>query len=147
MRTEVPISGEGAREDKTTTTVALDYGTLRLGKDQRLLIFGTPGQRRYDFMCRILARGALGLVVLIDHTAERAAEDLAYYLDLFGETIAEASAVVGVTHTDRRPGAAALDPYYEVLAARGLALPVLTVDARRRADTVMMIEALLANLE
>jgi uncharacterized protein len=145
VRTDVPISGEGARGDKTTTTVALDYGALRLDKERRLLIFGTPGQRRYDFMCKILARGALGIVILIDHAGGAPAEDLGYYLDLFAETIAESSAVIGVTHTDERP-ATSLQPYYDVLAERDLALPVFTIDARRRDDIVMMLEALLATI-
>jgi hypothetical protein len=143
--TDVPITGDGARGDKTMTTVALDYGALRLDGDRRLLIFGTPGQRRYDFMCRILARGALGIVILIDHAGQDPAEDLSYYLDLFAETIAESSAVIGVTHTDERP-ATTLQPYYDVLATRDLALPVFTIDARRREDIVMMLEALLATI-
>lgn len=145
VRTEVPISGEGARGDKTTTTVALDYGALTLGKDRKLLIFGTPGQRRYDFMCKILARGALGIVVLIDHASKEPADDLGYYLDLFRDTITEASAVIGITHVDEKPKLP-MQPYYDVLEQRGLGLPVFSVDARKRTDTVMMLEALLATL-
>ena len=87
IRTDVPISSDKARGDKTTTTVALDYGSLTLDKERRLLIFGTPGQRRYDFMCKILARGALGVVILIDHACEDPVDDLRYYLDLFRDTI------------------------------------------------------------
>lgn len=146
IRTEVPITGERARGDKTTTTVALDYGACQLDGGRRILFFGTPGQRRFDFMCRILAQGALGVVILIDHAADDPISDLDYYVDLFRDTIADAGAVVGVTHVDETPGAS-LDPYHEALRRRGMLLPVFTVDARRREHVITMIEALLATIQ
>ena len=143
IRTDVPISSDKARGDKTTTTVALDYGSLTLDKERRLLIFGTPGQRRYDFMCKILARGALGVVILIDHACKDPVDDLRYYLDLFRDTIEDSTAVVGVTHTDEKPDAP-LQPYYDLLAERDMPLPVFSIDARRHDHIIMMLEALLA---
>lgn len=146
IRTEVPITGERARGDKTTTTVALDYGACQLDDGRRLLIFGTPGQRRFDFMCRILARGAVGVVILIDHAAADPADDLEYYVDLFKDTIADSGAVVGVTHVDETADAS-LDLYHERLRNRSLILPVFKVDARRRDHVITMIEALLATIQ
>ena len=143
VRTEVPVGAEQVRGDKTTTTVALDYGAMTLEDGRRLLIFGTPGQRRFDFMCKILARGALGVVILLDHAGQDPAGDLAYYMDLFNEVISESGAVIGVTHQDERPDAT-LRPYHEVLRKRGVVLPVFTVDARRRDHALKMIEALIA---
>ena len=143
VRTEVPVGAEQVRGDKTTTTVALDYGARQLDNGRRLLIFGTPGQRRFDFMCRILARGAVGVVILIDHAAANPPDDLEYYIDLFKDTIADCGAVIGITHVDERPDVP-LDAYHEVLSRRRLMLPVFTVDARRRDHIVTMIEALLA---
>lgn len=145
-QTEVALPASQVRGDKTTTTVAMDYGATTLDDGRRLLIFGTPGQRRYDFMCKILARGALGVVVLIDHAATDPTGDLAYYLDLFKDTIADAGAVIGVTHTDERPDLP-MQPYYDVLAERGLVLPVFRVDARRRDHIMTMLEALVATVE
>ena len=43
IRTDVPISSDKARGDKTTTTVALDYGSLTLDKDRRLLVSARRG--------------------------------------------------------------------------------------------------------
>jgi len=71
--TDVPFSGAGARQDnleglpnKTTTTVALDFGRLTVGDNLVLYLFGVPGQDRFWFMWDELARGALGAVVLAD---------------------------------------------------------------------------------
>jgi signal recognition particle receptor subunit beta len=54
-------------ENKTTTTVAMDFGRISLtDKNLVLYLFGTPGQDRFWFMWDELSRGALGAVVLAD---------------------------------------------------------------------------------
>ncbi len=55
-------------EDKTSTTVAMDFGRISLGPDLILYLFGTPGQERFRFMWDDLVRGAIGAVVLVDTT-------------------------------------------------------------------------------
>src|ERR1700752_3611634 len=52
--------------DKSTTTVAMDFGRITLDKDLVLYMFGTPGQRRFWFMWDDLIQGAIGAVVLVD---------------------------------------------------------------------------------
>lgn len=53
-------------EDKSTTTVAMDFGRLTLGDRHLLYLFGTPGQERFWFLWNELCAGALGAVVLAD---------------------------------------------------------------------------------
>jgi uncharacterized protein len=57
------LSGVGA---KTTTTVAMDFGRITIGKHLVLYLFGTPGQERFWFMWDELSYGALGAVILAD---------------------------------------------------------------------------------
>lgn len=53
--------------DKTTTTVAMDFGRRTFPDENMVLyLFGTPGQKRFWFMWDDLCRGALGAVVLAD---------------------------------------------------------------------------------
>jgi uncharacterized protein len=52
--------------DKTTTTVAMDFGRITVDEQLILYLFGTPGQSRFWFMWDELARGAVGAVVLVD---------------------------------------------------------------------------------
>src|ERR687898_1381552 len=52
--------------NKTTTTVAMDFGRVSLDSDLILYLFGTPGQHRFWFMWDDLVRGAIGAVVLVD---------------------------------------------------------------------------------
>jgi hypothetical protein len=52
--------------DKTTTTVAMDFGRLTIAEDLVLYLFGTPGQARFWPMWDDLCRGAVGALVLAD---------------------------------------------------------------------------------
>jgi len=65
VSTERSISQEAERI-KSTTTVAMDFGRITVDDDLVLYLFGTPGQRRFDFMWEILSQGMLGFVVLVD---------------------------------------------------------------------------------
>lgn len=53
---------------KETTTVAMDFGRITVDDDLVLFLFGTPGQRRFDFMWEILSEGMLGFIVMVDST-------------------------------------------------------------------------------
>jgi len=52
--------------EKTTTTVAFDFGRITLNSGLVLYLFGTPGQDRFWFMWEELSMGALGAVVVAD---------------------------------------------------------------------------------
>jgi uncharacterized protein len=60
------IDDVSATPDKTTTTIAMDFGRLSLDEDLILYLFGTPGQHRFWFMWDDLVRGAIGAIVLVD---------------------------------------------------------------------------------
>jgi len=51
---------------KDQTTVAMDFGRITVDESLVLYLFGTPGQRRFDFMWEILSEGMLGFIVLLD---------------------------------------------------------------------------------
>ena len=61
-----PIDDLSMLPDKTTTTVAMDFGRITLAEDLVLYLFGTPGQNRFWFMWDDITRGAIGAVVLVD---------------------------------------------------------------------------------
>ncbi|WP_405923666.1 GTP-binding protein [Streptomyces sp. NBC_00035] len=73
LRTEEIMTEAGARvddlagtKDKTTTTVALDFGRLTLNDSLVLYLFGTPGQQRFTELWQDMTHGALGALVLAD---------------------------------------------------------------------------------
>jgi uncharacterized protein len=52
--------------DKSTTTVAFDFGRISINQGVVLYLFGTPGQDRFWFMWNEMSTGALGAVILAD---------------------------------------------------------------------------------
>ncbi|MEW2445498.1 GTP-binding protein [Micromonospora marina] len=64
--TGIGIDDLSGIEEKSTTTVAMDFGRITLSDDLVLYLFGTPGQDRFWFVWDELALGALGAVVLAD---------------------------------------------------------------------------------
>jgi len=68
---------------KTQTTVAMDFGRITVDESLVLYLFGTPGQRRFDFMWEILAEGMLGFVVLLDSVRPETFREARSILDAF----------------------------------------------------------------
>ncbi|HRE46660.1 MAG TPA: ATP/GTP-binding protein [Aggregatilineales bacterium] len=68
---------------KTDTTVAMDFGRITIDDELVLYLFGTPGQRRFDFMWEILAEGMLGFVVMVDSTKPETFREAKAILETF----------------------------------------------------------------
>jgi uncharacterized protein len=82
VSTERRISSE-VEKVKDTTTVAMDFGRISIDEDLVLYLFGTPGQRRFDFMWEILSEGMLGFVVMIDSTRPETFREARSILETF----------------------------------------------------------------
>lgn len=82
VSTERRISSEIERI-KETTTVAMDFGRITIDNDMALYLFGTPGQKRFDFMWEILSEGMLGFVVIIDSTRPETFREARKILETF----------------------------------------------------------------
>lgn len=68
---------------KSQTTVALDFGRITVDDDLVLYLFGTPGQRRFDFMWDILAERMLGFVVMVDSARPETFREAKIILETF----------------------------------------------------------------
>ncbi len=68
---------------KEQTTVAMDFGRITVDQDLVLYLFGTPGQRRFDFMWEVLSEGMLGFVVLLDSVRPETFREARDILDTF----------------------------------------------------------------
>jgi len=82
VSTERKISREEERV-KETTTVAMDFGRITVDEDLVLYLFGTPGQKRFDFMWEILSEGMLGFIVLIDSSRPETFREARRILEIF----------------------------------------------------------------
>ncbi|MEV5589648.1 GTP-binding protein [Nonomuraea pusilla] len=111
--------------NKTTTTVAMDFGRVSLDRDLILYLFGTPGQHRFWFMWDDLVRGAIGAVVLVD---TRRLADSFPAIDYFEE--AKLPFVIGINGWDGQ----FLHQEEEIREALSLGshTPIVRLDARSR---------------
>jgi signal recognition particle receptor subunit beta len=139
------VNTDRAQHAKSHTTVAFDYGEVRLPDGAKLRLYGMPGQARFDFMWQIVSDGALGVIILADGTRPDPLADLALYVEAFASLAQRAAMVIGIGRSDE--GGPALDAVADWLAARGLAVPVFTVDVRRRDDVLLLLDALLNQIE
>ncbi|QDL55535.1 GTP-binding protein [Rhodoferax aquaticus] len=131
---------------KLLTTVGLDFGLVELESGNRLRLFGTPGQDRFDFLWKILAKNALGLIILIDNSRPKPLEDLEKYLNGFSEFLGNTPCVIGVGRLPECPDPD-VDAYADFLFNRQCLVPVVPVDVRQRDDVLMLIDILLTQIE
>jgi hypothetical protein len=82
VATERKVSSE-AEKIKESTTVAMDFGRITIDNDLILYLFGTPGQRRFDFMWEILSEGMLGFVVMVDSSRPETFREAKSILEIF----------------------------------------------------------------
>jgi uncharacterized protein len=121
--------------DKTTTTVAMDFGRVTLEADLILYLFGTPGQHRFWFMWDELIHGAIGAVVLVD--TRRLADSFAA-VDYFEAAGLPFIVAVNGFHGDFPHQIAEI---HEALAVSP-EVPVIMCDARQRPSTKYALTAL-----
>jgi uncharacterized protein len=121
------IDRTGEVPDKTTTTVAIDFGTIRLEAGLKLYLFGTPGQDRFGFMWHDICVGALGALVIVD---TRRLDDCYPAVDYFEQASIPFVVAVNLFH-----GRLA-HPLHDVrwALATGPDTPLITFDARSRAS-------------
>ncbi len=131
---------------KESTTVAMDYGAISLDGGERIHLYGTPGQERFNFMWEILTKGGIGLILLLDNTRADPFQDMRFFVSSFEKFISEQKLAIGITRMDlsAKP---TLEDYST--AARGLGLnpPIFEIDARQRQDVSMLVQSLLYSLD
>ncbi|MCF3105804.1 ATP/GTP-binding protein [Streptomyces roseoverticillatus] len=152
LRTEAVMTSASAGiddlshvQDKTTTTVAMDFGRITLDDDLILYLFGTPGQDRFWFMWDDLVRGAIGAVVLVD---TRRLADCFPAVDYFENS--------GLPFVIGLNGFEGQQPYAPEEVREALQIgpdtPIITTDARHRNEAkstlITLVEhALMARLK
>jgi signal recognition particle receptor subunit beta len=135
------LPSDNTSELKHTTTIVMDYGKIYLPDGTKLHLYGTPGQKRFEFMGTMFSRTAWGLVILLNNSLPDPFDDLRYYLDLYRPDLSKLKVVVGITHTVGHP-TPDVRQYREFLSGQGFDWSVLACDTRVPEDTVRLLCAL-----
>ncbi|NOU12589.1 MAG: GTP-binding protein [Methylococcaceae bacterium] len=146
-----PIKTDATASDMTKlrkagTTVAMDYGIMNLNGGEKIHLYGTPGQERFDFMWDILVTGGIGLILLLDNTRADPFQDMKFFLDAFDKFISQTNVSIGVTQMDIST-TPTIDDYHLQLKALGINTPVFSVDARVKNDVSLLVQSLLFSLD
>lgn len=140
------LASDMTKDRKSATTVAMDYGVMNLPGGEKLHLYGTPGQERFDFMWDILTTGGIGLILLLDNTRADPFLDMKFFLDSFSPFIDRTGVSIGVTQMDLSDRPTLVD-YRKKLKEIGINPPVFAVDARVKNDISILVQALLYSLE
>ncbi|MFE9204849.1 ATP/GTP-binding protein [Micromonospora sp. NPDC007230] len=126
-------------EQKSTTTVAMDFGRITIDPRYVLYLFGTPGQERFWFMWDELCTGVLGAVVLAD---TRRLQDCFAAVDFFESR--QIGFLIAVNQFD---GSFRYEPD-EVRSALDLKphVPIVLCDARQSRSATAVLVALIQHL-
>lgn len=146
-----PIKTDASASDmtktrKAATTVAMDYGIMNLEDGEKIHLYGTPGQERFNFMWDILVTGGIGLILLLDNTRADPFKDMHFYLDAFKKFISETNVAIGITQMDISNKPTIAD-YHAQLKISNLKPPVFAVDARVKNDVSLLVQSLLYTLD
>lgn len=147
LRTEEIMTQAGAgiddpkgAPDKTTTTVAMDFGRLTLSEKLVLYLFGTPGQQRFVQVWEDMTRGALGALVLVDPQRLDESFPVMDLVEHYGIPYA-----IAVNHFDGTP-THSLDEIREALDLLP-ETPVVNCDARDQRSSADSLIALVRYLQ
>ncbi|NOQ14299.1 MAG: GTP-binding protein [Methyloprofundus sp.] len=134
------------KQRKAETTVAMDYGIMNLNDSEKIHLYGTPGQERFDFMWDILTTGGIGLVLLLDNSRTDPFQDMKFFLNSFDSFIQKTGVAIGITQMDvsTRP---TIDEYHKHLQDIGVSVPIFSVDARVKNDVSVLVQALMFSLD
>ncbi|MFJ4980117.1 GTP-binding protein [Streptomyces coeruleorubidus] len=126
--------------DKSTTTVAIDFGRISLPGGVVLYLFGTPGQERFRSLWDDIAHGALGALVLVD------ARRIDASFDVLG--LVEESGLPYAVAFNTFPDASRHHTPEQLRAALDLepTTPMVTCDAREADSSIDALLALVQHL-
>ena len=142
VRTEANASDD-VKTLKKTTTVAMDYGLMKLASGDQVRLYGTPGQKRFDFMWDILTENALGLVLMLRGNSPDPVADLRTYVTEFRDFIDRTSLVVGINQGSWQTR----QMVSRELVAMGLPPTAMDTDARSRAHMATLVKALIYGID
>ena len=134
LTTEKRVFHPSERQEKSTTTTAMDFSNIRLDK-QNISIFAIPGQKRFEFMWKILAKNTRGYIFLFDSTNPKRWSETLEQFEMFME--AQPAPYVFVANKQDLPEARSVKEIRETLSVSSSVkfLPCVATDR----DTVLNI--------
>lgn len=130
------------RSVKGYTTVAMDFGKIKIDDEHELYLFGTPGQLRFDFMWEVLGEGAIGIIILVDSTNPSTFHDARKIINFFQSRF-PVPMVIGANKQDLPNAWSPKDVATALDIQEDEGIPVLPVSALNKESVKEILVALL----
>lgn len=138
------LNTDTSQHQKILTTVGIDYGEIHLVDGTKIGLYGTPGQERFNFVWKVVSQGAIGTIILIDHSNNNRFKDLELYIQNFNTD--HQPLVIGITHLEKYDHQS-LKNYRDWMALYHYDFPIFAIDARQKDDVLFLTEVLIASVE
>lgn len=142
VTTDAPVMGD--ERVKPTTTVALDFGMISLGR-HTVRLFGTPGQRRFNFMLPVLALGMDGYLFMVDSSDPLSLDDARDMYMLFRSRYPGTAHLIAANKWDRE-NKMSLEAIRRALAVPD-SVPIRPMIAYRRESAVSALSLLIGLIQ
>ncbi len=142
VATERRTSTASEKNVKDYTTVAMDFGKIKIDDQNELYLFGTPGQSRFDFMWEILGEGALGIIVLVDSTDPKTFHEARKIINFFQSRF-PVPIVVGANKQDMPNAWTPEDVKFALDITEEEEIPVIPLSAKDKEQVKKTLLALL----
>ena len=129
---------------KSTTTVALDFGLIKIG-DNMVRLFGTPGQSRFQFMWRTLSIGMDGYLFMVDSSNPLSLNDALHMYMFFRSMHPNTVHVIAANKYDKEKKLS-LDVIRSALKVPD-PVPIYPTIAYNRDSVVNVLEALIGAIQ
>lgn len=148
LATEANSNGPD-RDRKARATDAMDYVSLDIYDNERILLYGVPGLERRKFEWDKLHKNAIGLVLLIDNESKNPLGDLDYFIESFSEIIDKTGIVIGIKRTEQHPKPDIHDYHCHLLNVKHhwtSPPPIMEVDPRNHEEVRKLLLSLIFHI-
>lgn len=141
VRTEAKSTSLSA--SKETTTIALDYGSIQLGDEELVHLYGVPGQERFQFVWPLVSKGAMGGFLLVNCEENNWLSRMMFYIDRFCLLVPKGRLILALNRADSKSVMACT----AALREKNIGMPVILMDPRSQSDVVSALELLITQIE
>jgi uncharacterized protein len=123
---------------KTTTTVGIDFGTVTIGDAFELLLFGVPGQLRFEAVWKTCLSGTRASILLIDGANPNWREDFQFYRGVIERLAPNTPYVIGFNR---------IQTGFEIPSDIAAIAPAIRVDVRERETIRALLKLLIRHAQ
>lgn len=138
ITTDELVTEADVKKIKEYTTVAMDFGMMRVDDDLLLHIYATPGQKRFEFMWDVLMENTFGVIFLADASRPESVIETDKIITRFLEKFSDFPYIVCATKLDV-PNSLPLSSVAELIKHNVPLLPINANNASEVRDAVIML--------